>query len=245
MGELHLEVVQERIKREFGLQTRLGKPRVAYHETVRQPALGDETYVRQSAGRNQFGHVVLEVKPLPGSEKFRFRVAVGKEIIPPAFHHAIEMGVRESTEIGVIAGFPITNVEVTVVGGSTDDNDASELGYKVAAAQAFIKAFKGGRPILLEPVMKLEITVQDEYLGDVMGDLNTRQGKITRMDVKGSMRVVDAVVPMSTMFGYATGLRTLTQGRANYSMEFYQYNEMSEEKMSDVLKSQLGIYSVN
>jgi elongation factor G len=245
MGELHLEVVQERIKREFGILTKLGKPRVAYHETVRQACVGDETYTRQTAGRNQYGHVVLEIKPLPGSEKFRFRVAVGKEIIPPEFHRAIEMGVREATEIGVIAGFPVTNVEVTVVGGSTHDTDASELAYKIVAAQAFSKAFKSGRPILLEPYMKIEIVVQDEYLGDVMNDLNGRQGKISRMDVKGRMHVIEGQVPMSTMFGYATALRMISQGRANYSLEFCQYNEMSEDKMNEVLRSQLGIYSVN
>lgn len=245
MGELHLEVVQERIKREFGLQTRLGKPRVAYHETVRQAAVGEEKYQRQAAGRNQYGHVVLEVKPLPGSEKFRFRATAARDVVPPEFHHAVELGVREATEIGVIAGFPITNVEVVLVGGSTHEDDASELGYKVAASQAFIKAFRAGRPILLEPMMKIEITVQEEYLGDVMGDLNTRQGRVTHMDVKGGMRIIDGLVPLSTMFGYATALRTLTQGRAHYSLEFNQYSEMSEEKMSDVLKSQLGIYSVN
>ncbi len=245
MGELHLEVVQERIKREFGLQTKLGKPRVAYRETIRSPTSGEEKYVKQMGGKGQYGHVVLELKPYRGSDKFRFKVKLKGGVIPKEFHPAIEMGVREAMDIGILAGFPISNVEITVVDGSYHEEDSTEAAYKIAAAQAFKNAFRKGSPILLEPIMKVEIVVQDEYLGQVIDDFNTRQGKVLHMDVKGGLHVIDGLVPLAAMFGYATALRTLTQGRATFTMEFHDYSEMSVEKMNDVLKSQLGIYAIN
>ena len=148
-------------------------------------------------------------------------------------------------DIGVIAGFPITHVEVELLDGSFHEEDSTELAYKIAASMAFKAAFRQGSPIMLEPIMKIEIVVQDDYLGEVMADLNARQGKVTRMDLKNGLHVIDGQVPLALMFGYAKALRTLTQGRGNYSLEFLKYSEMSEEKMNEVLKTQLGIYTTN
>ena len=245
MGELHLEIIQERIKREFKIQTKLGKPRVAYYETVRQAARGEEKYVKQSGGKGQYGHVVLEVKPTDGDSKFTFTAKIKPGIIPKEFLPAIEQGVLEAMDIGVIAGFPITHVAVELLDGSFHDEDSTELAYKIAASLAFKAAFRKGNPIMLEPLMKIEIAVQDDYLGEVMADFNSRQGKVTHMDLKNGLHVIDGQVPLSLMFGYAKALRTLTQGRANYSLEFLKYSEMTEEKMNEVLKTQLGIYTTN
>jgi len=245
MGELHLEVLRERIRREFNLNTKMGKPRVAYHETVRTSALGEEVYVKQAAGKGQYGHVVLELAPLHGSEKFKFNVKINPGLIPEEFYSAVEIGVRESMEVGVLAGFPVINVDVALVDASYKEEESTELAFKIASATAFKKAFRNAKPILLEPVMKIEIVVQDEYLGEVIGDFNAREGRITRMDVKNNLHVIDGLVPLSNMFGYATVMRTLSQGRGNYSMEFEDYVEMPEKKMQDVLTNQLGIYTFN
>jgi elongation factor G len=245
MGELHLEVLQERIKREFNLQSKMGKPRVAYHETIRQPASGEERYVKQSGGKGQYGHVILELTPLPGREKFKFNTRIKSGVIPKEFYKAVEIGVKEAMEVGILAGYPVINVEVTLLDGSFHEEDSTELAYKIAASMAFKKAFKNAKPILLEPIMKIEILVQDEYLGEVIGDFNAREGKVTRMDIKNNLHIIDGLVPLSNMFGYATAIRTLSQGRANYSMEFQDYVEMPEKKMQDVLSNQLGIYTFN
>jgi elongation factor G len=245
MGELHLEVIRERMKREFSLLTKMGKPRVAYHETVRIAAVGEEKYTRAAGGKGQYGHVVLEVAPLAGIKKFKFNTKIKPGLIPGEFYQAIEMGVKESMEVGILAGFPVINVEITLLDGSYQEEDSSELAYKIAAAAAFKKAFREAKPILLEPIMKIEIVVQDEYLGEVIGDFNAREGKVTKMDVRNNLHIIDGLVPLSTMFGYATALRTLSQGRANYSMEFQDYVEMPEKKMQDVLTNELGMYTFN
>jgi len=245
MGELHLEVIRERMKREFNLQTRMGKPRVAYHETVRATAVGEEKYIKQTGGKNQYGHVVMQVAPLPGPEKFKFTVRIEDGVIPAEYFSAIEIGVKEAMEVGVLAGFPVLYVEATLVAGSYHEEDSTELAYKIAAAAAFKKAFREAKPILLEPIMKIEIIVQDEYLGEVIGDFNAREGKVTKMDVRNNLHIIDGLVPLSNMFGYATAIRTLSQGRANYSLEFQDYIEMPEKKMHEVLTNQLGIYTLN
>jgi len=212
---------------------------------VRKAARGEEKYVKQSGGKGQYGHVVLEVKPYDGDGKFKFTSKIKQGIIPKEFHAAIEQGVLEAMDIGVIAGFPITHVAVELVDGSFHEEDSTELAYKIAASMAFKAAFRKGSPIMLEPFMKIEIAVQDDYLGEVMSDFNSRQGKVTNMDLKNGLHVIDGQVPLSLMFGYAKALRTLTQGRANYSLEFLKYSEMTEEKMNEVLKTQLGIYTTN
>jgi elongation factor G len=245
MGELHLEVMRERMKREFMLETKMGKPRVAYLETIRTKAEAEERYVKQSGGKGQYGHVLLEVIPLKGSGKFKFNTKVKSHVIPKEFIAPIETGIRESMDIGIIAGFPLTNIEATLLNGSYHEVDSSDLSFKIASSRAFKKAIKKANPILLEPMMKIEILVQDEYLGEVINDFNSREGKVTRMDNKNNIHIVDGLAPLSNMFGYATAIRTLTQGRATYSMEFFNYKEMTEEKMNDVLENQLGIYKIH
>ncbi|MCK4764028.1 MAG: elongation factor G [Candidatus Aminicenantes bacterium] len=245
MGELHLEVIKERLKREFNLETRLGKPRVAYHETIREETLGENKYIKQAGGREHYGHVVLRVEPISGNGKFKFNTKVKSNIIPKTYFSAIETGIKESMDNGVLAGYPVINVEVTLLDGSYQEEDSSELAYKIAASMAFRAAFKKGKPTLLEPLMKIEILVQDEYLGEVIGDFNAREGKVSKMDVRNNLHIIDGLVPLSNMFGYATALRTLTQGRANYSMEFYDNVEMPEKKMNDVLRNELGIHTLN
>ena len=245
MGELHLEVVQERIKRDFKIKTKMGKPRVAYHETIRQSAIGEEKYIKQSGGKSQYAHVVLKISPFRGDEKFKFSTKIKGNVIPKEFFKAIEIGVIESMDTGFLAGFPVMNVEVTLIDGSWQEEDSTDLAFKIAASMAFKNAFRKANPILLEPIMKTEILVQEEYLGEVIGDFNSRGGKISKMGNKTILHVIEGLAPLSNMFGYATALRTLSQGRANYSMEFYDYEEMSESKMDDVLKNQLGIYTLN
>ena len=245
MGELHLEVMRERMKREFILETKMGNPRVAYLETIRTKAEAEERYVKQSGGKGQYGHVLLEVIPLKGSGKFKFNTKVKSHVIPKEFIAPIETGIRESMDIGIIAGFPLTNIEATLLNGSYHEVDSSDLSFKIASSRAFKKAIKKANPILLEPMMKIEILVQDEYLGEVINDFNSREGKVTRMDNKNNIHIIDGLAPLSNMFGYATAIRTLTQGRATYSMEFFDYKEMTEEKMNDVLENQLGIYKIH
>ncbi len=245
MGELHLEVIGERIRREFGIVTKMGKPRVAYHETVRQTSVGEEKYIKQTGNKGQFGHVVLELSPIAGDDKFKFESRIKSGGIPKEFYQAIESGVKEAMDFGILAGFPVINVAVALTDGSFHDEDSTDMAFKIAASRAFQKAFRKGNPILLEPLMKIEIVVQDEYVGEVIGDFNAREGKVINMSMNNDMHIVDGLVPLANMFGYATVLRTLSQGRANYSMEFSDYVEMPEKKMQDVLKNQLGIYNYN
>jgi len=245
MGELHMEVLRERIRREFRIETKIGKPRVAYRETIREVCDGEEKYINPTGSKPQFAHVVLRLEPFESDKKYQFKVEVKKNQIPQEFYEPIESGVREAMEVGTIAGFPIMNVKAILVGGSFDEEESTDLAFKVASSKAFRNAFIKGNPVLLEPVMNIELTVQDEYLGDVIGDFNSRSGRVTKMDIKNGLHIVDGVVPLSSMFGYATSLRTLSQGRASYSMEFYKYEKLSDKKMEDVMRNQLGVFSYN
>jgi len=245
MGELHMEVLRERIRREFGIETKIGKPRVAYRETIREVCDGEEKYINPTGSKPQFAHVVLRLEPFESDKKYQFKVEVKKNQIPQEFYEPIESGVREAMEVGTIAGFPVMNVKAILVGGSFDEEESTDLAFKVASSKAFRNAFIKGNPVLLEPVMNIELTVQDEYLGDVIGDFNSRSGRVTKMDIKNGLHIVDGVVPLSSMFGYATSLRTLSQGRASYSMEFYKYEKLSDKKMEDVMRNQLGVFSYN
>lgn len=240
MGELHLEVIQERIRREFGVQTKLGRPRVAYQETVRTAGVGEGRYLKQAAGKNQFAHVVLEVSPGLENGRLSFINKWKNNLLTQSCLAAIESGIRESLDVGVVAGYPINRVTVNLVDGTVQESEGNEIAFKAAAAMAFRNAFANGSPILLEPIMKIEILVQDEYLGEVIGDFNARGGRIVKIDRKGELQIVDGLVPLAQMFGYSKAFRTLTQGRANYSLEFHRLEEMSEEKMNEVLRVQLG-----
>ncbi|HPW19094.1 MAG TPA: elongation factor G, partial [Candidatus Aminicenantes bacterium] len=235
MGELHLEIVMDRIDREFGVRANLGKPQVAYKETIQAAGEGEGKYVRQAGGKGLYGHCVLRLEPLERGRGFEFSDAVRADVVPREFLGDIENGVREGLEAGVVAGFPVTDLRAVLVGGSTDDADASPLAYKIAATLAFREAARKAQPVLLEPLMRLEIIAPDAYLGDIVGDLNARRGKVEGMEMRGGSRVVSGHAPLAEMFGYATALRTLTQGRGVFSMEFARYERTPAGVQDDIV----------
>ena len=223
MGELHLEILMDRMKREFGVRANLGKPQVAYKETITASAEGEGKYIKQTGGRGQFGHCKIAVEPVKGGETFEFINNTRGGVIPKEFIPFVKKGVMEAMEMGILAGFPMTDVKITLVDGSFHEIDSSSIAYKIAGSLAFKDAASKAEPVLLEPIMSLEVVSPDEYLGDIVGDINARRGKIEEMEMRGSSRVIKALVPLEEMFGYATALRTLTQGRGVFSMEFFQH----------------------
>ena len=235
MGELHLEIVMDRMEREFGVRANLGKPQVAYKETIQAAAQGEGRYVRQAGGKGLYGHCVLRLEPLGRGRGFEFLDATKGDVIPREFVVDVENGVREALEAGVVAGFPVTDLRAALIGGSTHDVDATPVAYKIAATLAFREAAKKAGPALLEPLMKLEVVAPDEYLGDIVGDINARRGKIEGMEMRSGSRVVDAHVPLAEMFGYATTVRTLTQGRGVFSMEFARYERTPAGVQEDIV----------
>ena len=235
MGELHLEIVMDRMEREFGVRANLGKPQVAYKETIQAAAQGEGRYVRQAGGKGLYGHCVLRLEPLGRGRGFEFLDATKGDVVPREFVVDVENGVREALEAGVVAGFMVTDLRATLIGGSTHDVDATPVAYKIAATLAFREAAKRADPALLEPLMKLEVVAPDEYLGDIVGDVNARRGKIDGMEMRSGSRVVDAHVPLAEMFGYATTLRTLTQGRGVFSMEFARYERTPAGVQHDIV----------
>ncbi|HVP91259.1 MAG TPA: elongation factor G [Terriglobales bacterium] len=235
MGELHLEILMDRLEREFGVQANLGKPQVAYKETVQAPAEGEAKYARPIGGKEVFGHCVLRVEPLGRGCGVEFADATRGGAIPREFLGDIENGVREAIEGGLVAGYPVTDVKVTLTGGSYRESESTPLAYKVAASLAFREAARKAGPVLLEPVMRLEVACPDEYLGDVVGDINARRGKVEAMEMRSGSRVIRIQVPLAEMFGYATVLRTLTQGRGVFSMEFSQYERTPAQVQSEIV----------
>jgi elongation factor G len=235
MGELHLEILMDRLEREFGVQANLGKPQVAYKETVQVPGEGEAKYVRQIGGKEIFGHCVLRVEPLERGRGFEFADATRGQALPREFLGDVENGVREAMEGGLVAGYPMTDVRAAVVGGSYRETESSPLAYKIAASMAFREAARKAGPVLLEPVMKLEVISPDDYLGDVVGDINARRGKIEAMEMRGGSRAVRVLVPLAEMFGYATALRTLTQGRGVFSLEFFQYDRTPAQVQENIV----------
>ena len=223
MGELHLEIIMDRMEREFGVKANLGKPQVAYKETIQGTAEGEGKYIRQAGGKGLYGHCVLLLEPLERGRGFEFLDATKGDVVPREFLGDVENGVREALEAGVVAGFAVTDLRAALIGGSTHDVDAAPVAYKIAATLAFRDAAKKAGPVLLEPLMKLEVVAPDEYLGDIVADVNARRGKVDGMEMRSGSRVVDAHAPLAEMFGYATTLRTLTQGRGVFSMEFARY----------------------
>ena len=226
MGELHLEVIVDRLLREWKVNANVGKPQVAYREAIKKKAKGEGKYIRQTGGHGQYGHVVIEVEPLEGEEDFEFEDRIAGGIIPKEFIPAIKSGIEESSMSGLLAGYPIIRLKVTLVDGSFHDVDSSEMAFKVAASFALRDGILKAEPVLLEPVMKVEVTVPEEYMGDVISDLNARRGDISNMEARSGAQIIKALVPLSEMFGYATDLRSLTQGRGTYVMQFEQYNEV-------------------
>ncbi len=224
MGELHLEIAMDRLEREFNVRANLGKPQVAYKETISESAEGESKYVRQIGNRNHFGHCILRIEALERGRGLEFEDKTRSAVFPREYIADIENGVREAAEGGILAGYPVTDVRVILTGGSVHDTDSTPIAYKIAGSMAFREAAKKASPVILEPMMDLEIVLPDEYLGDVVGDLNARRGKIEAMEMRSGSRVIKILVPLAEMFGYATVLRTLTQGRGVFSMEFDRYD---------------------
>ncbi len=235
MGELHIEILMDRMSREFGVQANLGKPQVAYKETILKAAEGEGKYIRQIGVKSQYGHCRLTIEPLPRGEGFKFINKVKSGLIPAEFIPAIEDGAKESLEFGILAGFPMTDIKVTLKDGSSSETDSTPVAFKIAATMAFKEAAQKAGPVLLEPIMKLEVVSPDEYLGDISSDLNARRGKIEGVEMRGGSRVTKALVPLAEMFGYATILRTLTQGRGVFSMEFFEYETTPLQVMEGIV----------
>jgi len=241
MGELHLDIIVDRLLREFKVGANVGKPQVAYRETITQVAKAEGKFVRQSGGRGQYGHVYLTVEPLdPGGVGFEFVNKIVGGTIPREYIKPVEKGVKESLENGILAGYPVVDVKVTLYDGSYHEVDSSEMAFKVAGSMAVKNAFKNAKPVLLEPIMGIEVVTPEEYMGDVIGDLNSRRGKISTMNQRANVRVVSAQVPLSAMFGYATDLRSKSQGRATYTMQFSHYEEVPKSISEDIVTKVRG-----
>ncbi|MCC6503527.1 MAG: elongation factor G [Deltaproteobacteria bacterium] len=226
MGELHLEIIVDRMLREFKVEASVGKPQVAYRETITRKARTEGKYIRQTGGRGQYGHVVIEIEPGEKGKNFEFVNKTVGGSIPKEYINPTENGMREASECGPMAGFPVVDVKVTLVDGSYHDVDSSEMAFKIAGSMAFKEAVKSAGPILLEPIMGVEVVVPEQFMGDVIGDLSSRRGKIQGMESRGGFQVVAAHVPLANMFGYSTDLRSKTQGRATYTMQFSHYEQV-------------------
>ncbi|MFA5211399.1 MAG: elongation factor G [Patescibacteria group bacterium] len=225
MGELHLDIIVDRMKREFGVVAQVGAPQVAYKETIRQSAEAEGKYVKQSGGRGQYGHCWLKVEPKEQGTGFEFVDEIKGGVVPREYIPAIQKGVREAMDKGVVAGYPLLDIKVSCFDGSYHEVDSSEIAFKLAASMGFQAAVRKANPVLLEPIMKVEVVTPENYMGDVIGDLSSKRGQIEEMTDRGTSKVVKALVPLASMFGYATSLRSMTQGRATYSMEFEKYSE--------------------
>jgi elongation factor G len=238
MGELHLEIIVDRLLREFKVEANVGKPQVAYRETIRKMAEAQGRYVRQTGGRGQYGDVYLEVEPNETGKGFEFENKIVGGTIPREYIPAVEKGIREALDTGVLAGYPIVDIKVRLTDGSYHDVDSSEMAFKIAASMGFKEACRRAKPVLLEPVMDVEVVTPEEYMGAIVGDLNSRRGRIVSMEARGSSQVIRATVPLGQMFGYATEMRSMTQGRATYTMQFSRYEEVppaiAEEIMAKV-----------
>jgi elongation factor G len=225
MGELHLDIIVDRMKREFNVEAKVGAPQVAYKETIRQSAEAQGKYIKQSGGRGQYGDCYLRLEPMEQGKGFEFVDEVKGGVIPREYIPAIQKGVREAIDRGILAGFPVVDIKATVFDGSYHEVDSSEMAFKMAGSLGFQEAAKKANPVILEPMMKVEVTTPEEYMGDVIGDLSSKRAQIQEMTNRGLIKIVRALVPLSEMFGYATSLRSISQGRANYSMEFDHYSE--------------------
>ncbi len=226
MGELHLEIIVDRMKREFKVEANVGRPQVAYKETIRQKAEAEGKYIRQSGGRGQYGHVWLRVEPQERGKGFEFENEIRGGLVPQEFIPAVEKGVREALDRGIVAGFPLVDLMVAIYDGSYHDVDSSEAAFKIAGSIALQEACRRAKPVLLEPIMKVEVLTPDKFMGDVTGDLNSKRGRIESITDRMNIKVIDAKVPLSEMFGYVTALRSQTEGRASYTMEFDHYEEV-------------------
>lgn len=241
MGELHLDIIVDRMHREFGVSANVGTPQVAYRETIKSEAKSEGKFIRQSGGRGQYGHVMIKVEPQTSGKGFEFVDSIVGGVIPREYISSVQKGVEEQLKTGIISGYPVIDIKVTLYDGSFHEVDSSEIAFKVAGSMAIKAAVKKASPIILEPIMTAEVITPENYMGDVMGDISRRRGNILNMEDRRSLKVVNANIPLSEMFGYATNLRSISQGRASFSMEFVKYSEMpiniAEEIIKDKIKS--------
>jgi elongation factor G len=236
MGELHLEIIVDRMMREFKVEANVGRPQVAYRETIKKRVDKVEgKFVRQSGGKGQYGHVVINAMPAEPGQGYVFEDKIVGGVIPREYIKPVEEGIREALENGVLAGYPMVDVKVELVYGSYHDVDSSEMAFKIAGSMAIKDAARSATPIILEPMMKVEVVSPDQFFGDVLGDISSRRGKIGAMTQRGEAQVIGATVPLSEMFGYSTKLRSMTQGRAVYSMEFSHYEEVPKVKADEII----------
>lgn len=240
MGELHLDIIVDRMKREFNVEANIGKPQVAYRETINSQTEIEGKYIKQSGGRGQYGHVWLRLEPQEAGDGFEFETEIKGGVVPQEYFGAVEKGVKEALDSGVVAGYPVVDVKATLYDGSYHDVDSSEAAFKIAASMAFKDGARQANPVLLEPMMKVEVVTPEDYMGDVIGDLNAKRGQVGEMTDRGQMKVVNANVPLASMFGYATSLRSMTQGRASYSMEFAHYEEVPPNVAQEIKEARQG-----
>ncbi len=240
MGELHLEIIIDRLLREFKVDANIGKPQVTYKETIRKACSGNGKYVRQSGGRGQYGHAVVTFEPLEPGSGFVFESKIVGGAVPKEYIAPIEAGIKEAMENGILAGYPVVDVKATLTDGSYHEVDSSEMAFKIAGSMAFKEAASKGSPVLLEPIFKVEVSVPEEYMGDVIGDLSSRRGRIEGMEARNGLQIIRGFVPLSSMFGYATDLRSKTQGRGNYVMQFAFYEEVPKNIAEELIASRKG-----
>jgi len=240
MGELHLEIIVDRMKREFKVEAEVGAPQVSYRETIRKEVDQEYKYAKQSGGRGQFGHVFLKIKPGEPGTGYVFHNEIKGGTVPREYIPAVEKGCAEAMQNGVLAGYPIEDIDVTLYDGSYHDVDSNEMAFKLAASMGFKEGARKADPAILEPLMKVEVEVPEDFMGDVIGDLNRRRGQVTNMGDRAGNKIVDAFVPLAEMFGYSTDLRSATQGRATYSMEFDHYEEVPRNVSEEIIKKRNG-----
>jgi elongation factor G len=241
MGELHLEIIVDRLKREFGVGANVGRPQVAYRETIRQAAKGEGKFIRQSGGRGQYGHALIEIEPLPPGSGFEFIDDIFGGAIPKEYIKPVQEGIQEAMERGALAGYELVDIRARLYDGSYHEVDSSELAFKIAGSLAFQDAVKRADPVLLEPIMKVEIVTPEEYLGAITGNITARRGRIERVEALPGTQVITAMVPLSEMFGYATDLRSQTQGRATYTMHFSCYEEIPKSVAEAIIAKVTGV----
>jgi elongation factor G len=236
MGELHLDVLVDRMMREFLVKANVGKPQVAYRESITENAEEvEERYIRQTGGRGQYGHVIITLEPTGPGGGYEFVDKVKGGDVPREYISAVDAGIQEAMEGGVLAGYPLVDVRAILIGGSSHDVDSSEMAFKIAGSIAFKKAARMAKPVLLEPIMRVEVVTPEDYMGDVIGDLSSRRGKVEGMTQRGTSHVVEAQVPLGDMFGYATDLRSRTQGRATYTMQFDSYQQVPQSIAEEII----------
>ncbi|NLD04835.1 MAG: elongation factor G [Synergistaceae bacterium] len=236
MGELHLEIIVDRLRREFNVEVKVGRPQVAYREAIKKPARAQGKFIRQSGGKGQYGDVVLEIEPIAGGKGFEWEDRIVGGSVPKEYIPAAQKGVQEALCNGILGGYPVIGIKVAIVDGSYHEVDSSEMAFRIAGSMAIKEAIKRADPVLMEPVMDVEVVVPEEYMGDVMGNISSRRGKVTEMGSRANVRIVKAFVPLAEMFGYATDLRSKTSGRASYSMTFDHYDEVPKSVAEELLK---------